>query len=63
MKKLQLWHWGLVVIAAGVAAGVFGGPSASRAEALGRGFGQLCFVVVGLALIVAHLVRKRRSRP
>lgn len=69
LKKVTLWQWGVIVISAGVFANatmmVLESPAASeaqrRGELLGRGVATLLFIALGIGLIVAHFVRKKKS--
>lgn len=68
LKKVTLWQWGIIVISAGVFANVsmmmMESPAASeaqrRAQLLGRGIATLLFICIGIGLIVAHFVRKKK---
>ncbi len=72
MKKLPLWQWGLLCIVGGLAAGALMAflpgrqVPTDRAEATAQAVGQVCaqlfFVVVGVALIVVDVVRRKRRR-
>lgn len=69
LKKVTLWQWGIIVISAGVFANVsmmmMELPAASsaqrRAQELGRGVASAFFICIGIGLIIAHFVRKKKS--
>ena len=67
LKNVALWQWGLIVIGAGVAAGLLAGlqsppagSDAARGAAFGRGAVTLLAVIAGVVLIVMHFVRQKR---
>ena len=66
MKQLALWKWGLICIVAGLATASLtqfsGPPVRDRAAALGRAFGCLIFVVIGVVLIAVDLAKRTRKR-
>lgn len=69
LKKVALWQWGIIVISAGVFANVcmmlMESPAASdaqrRGQELGRGVASALFICIGIGLIVAHLVRRKKG--
>lgn len=68
LKKVALWQWGLITIVAGVFANMVmsfqaptGGSAAARGQAAGRGIATLLFVLIGIALIVVDVIRRRRK--
>lgn len=67
LKRIKLWQWGLLMIFGGLVASALtavqgpGGTSeVERAQALGRAFGALLPILIGIGLIVAHFVRGAR---
>jgi hypothetical protein len=69
LKKVALWQWGIIVISAGVFANVSmmmmeseaATEAQRRGQALGRGVASLLFIGIGIGLIIAHFVRKKKS--
>lgn len=67
LKKVTLWQWGIIVIAAGLFANVSMMMESSatsnaerRGELLGMATASALFICVGIGLIVAHFVRKKK---
>lgn len=67
-KAIPLWTWGLICIMGGVFANISNQfiieaqnmrGAAARGAQLGGAVAALLFIVIGLALIVMHFVRKK----
>ncbi len=68
LKKVALWQWGLITIVAGVFANMVmtmqapdGDSAAVRGQVAGRVIATLLFVLIGIALIVVDVIRRRRK--
>ena len=68
LKAIALWQWGLIVIVSGLMSNLAmgmqaasGTSSAKRAAAMGRGIATGFFILVGIGLIIAHFVKKKKA--
>ena len=68
LKAMPLWQWGLITIFAGLIAnmlsgsfGPTGNSAAARGAAAGRAVASAFFILVGLGLIIADVVRRNRQ--
>jgi len=67
LKKVPLWQWGIIVIAAGLFANISmmmessaASAAERRAELLGIATASALFICIGIGLIVAYFVRKKK---
>jgi hypothetical protein len=69
LKKIGWWQWGLIIIFSSVITNVIvmqvQGPmedtAASRGQALGRGVASALGIVIGVAFIIVHFVRRKKK--
>lgn len=70
MKKMPLYHWGLISIFAGIFSNLLVGlmiqsadmrRAEERAAQLGAAIAGGLFVVIGIALIIAYFFRRKSS--
>lgn len=61
MKKITLWQWGLFCILGSIFSNAVAGGGRTRAEIAGTACVVFLGYAVGIALIIAHFVRKKKE--
>ena len=67
LKQQPLWFWGVMCICGGIGASVIAplimeppvGAAAQRGAALGRAVASGLFIVIGIGLMIAGLIRRK----